>query len=164
MRIDDLWALWVFCKREFAGNLRFDASSNIVYLLFTQNFDLHDIFSWNKRQKMTSLTELAWPNCETVSVEVVNRDEWRMDGGNNILQLFWPTVQQQSKVVYISSTFRLSAPESRDLSQAEKKNNCLLSWANSQNDNYLHSKLIESVYHFVNSCSLTNNYFYPSLR
>ena len=42
------------------------------------------------------------------------------------------------KVVYMSSSFGLLAPESRDLSQAEK--DCLLSWANSQNDNYFHSK------------------------
>ena len=48
-------------------------------------------------------------------------NEGWMDGGNNILQLFWPTVQEQSKVVYMSSSFWLLAPESRDLSRAEKK-------------------------------------------
>ena len=36
----------------------------------------------------------------------------------------------------MSSSFRQLAIESLDLSQAEKvKNNCLQSWANSQNDN-----------------------------
>ena len=48
-------------------------------------------------------------------------NEGWMDGGNNILQLFWPTVQEQSKVVYMSSSFWLLAPESRDSSRAEKK-------------------------------------------
>jgi hypothetical protein len=32
---------------------------------------------------------------------------------------------QITKVVYMSSSFWLLAPESRDLYQAEKKNNCL---------------------------------------
>ena len=38
-------------------------------------------------------------------------------------------------MVYISSSFLQLAIESLDLSQAGKVQNCLQSWANSQNDN-----------------------------
>ena len=51
LKVDDLWALEVFRKAEFASNLGFDAFSNIVYLLFTQKFNLHDTFSWKQKAK-----------------------------------------------------------------------------------------------------------------
>ena len=51
LRVDDLWALGVFCKGEFASNLGFDAFSNFVYLLFTKNLNLHDTFSWKQKVK-----------------------------------------------------------------------------------------------------------------
>ena len=46
-------------------------------------------------------------------------------------------------------------------------NNCLKRWANSQNDNYFHSKRIiwnKNGCYFVNLLSLSNNYFFLSLR
>ena len=43
-------------------------------------------------------------------------------------------------VLYMSSSFWLFGVESRVFSHAEKEKNCLQSWANSQNDNYFHSK------------------------
>ena len=51
-----------------------------------------------------------------------------------------------------------------------ERNNCLLSWANSQNDNYFHSKLQPRIISNKNSCyfmnllSLASNYFFLSLR